>query len=418
MRTVLQSLERFRPRGALWRHPDFLRLWGAQIGSAFGSRITRTALPMIAILSIGATPTEVAILSALGVAPGVIVGLFVGGTVDRSRKRPLLIGADLTRAALILTVPAAAWLGVLTVPQLYIVAAAIGAATTLFQIADNAYLPTLIGKEHLLDGNAKLEATDAVAEAAGPGVAGVLIQVLTAPFAMVVDALTYLWSAWLLGRIRAPEKAAAEPSETSTLHDIVTGVRACLAEPLIAPLLVAETILSFFGGFFLALYMIVALETLGLSPASVGLIISVGGIGAFAGATLAKPLARLAGTGRAMVIALAVGQASALLIPLSLQVPSGLTIPLLLVHQLVGDAFVTAFVVHMISLRQRTLPHDVLGRANATFHVATGLMLAVGALVAGPLAGAIGVMPAMWIGALGGLLVVPVLLASPLRRLR
>src|SRR5215218_6104112 len=161
------------PSGGLWRHPDFLRLWAAQAGSAVGSRITRTALPIIAILTVRATPTEVAVLSALGVAPGVVVGLFIGGRVDRAAKRPLLVGADVMRALLILTIPAAAWLGALSMPQLYAVAALVGAATTLFQIADASFLPAVVGPDRLVEGNARLQATESVAEAVGPGLAGV-----------------------------------------------------------------------------------------------------------------------------------------------------------------------------------------------------------------------------------------------------
>jgi|SRR5215208_581217 len=405
------------PSGGLWRHRDFLRLWAAQVGSAFGSRITRTALPIIAILTIGATPTQVAVLSALGVAPGVVVGLVVGGRVDRVAKRPLLVGADLVRALLILTIPVAARLGALSVAQLYVIAAAVGAATTLFQIADASYLPVLVGPERLVEGNARLAATESVAEAAGPGIAGVLVELLTAPVAMLLDALSYLWSAALLGRIRAPERPAGiETDETSMLADIAAGVRACVADPLVRPMLLADAVAYLFGGFFLALYMLLALETLGLSPAVVGLIISVGGVGAFAGAFIARPLGRVAGAGRAIVISLAVGQAANLLIALALGARGAAAVALLVAQQLLGDAMLGAYGIHAISLRQRVLPPAVLGRANATFHVVTGLALPAGALLAGPLASAVGVTRAVWVAAWGGMLAVPVLLLSPVVR--
>jgi predicted MFS family arabinose efflux permease len=411
---------RWWPSGGLWRHPDFLRLWGAQVGSAFGSRITRTALPIIAILTLRATPAQVAVLAALGVAPGVLVGLFAGGHVDRADKRPLLIGADLVRALLILTIPAAAWLGVLSMPQLYVIAALVAAATTLFQIADNSYLPALVGRERLVEGNARLSATDSVAEAAGPGIAGVLIQLLTAPVAMLVDAASYLWSALLLGRIRTREvrgPAEVEAEETAVLADARAGFRACLAHPLVRPLLLADAVMYFFGGFFMALYMVLALETLRLSPAVVGVVIGVGGVGSFAGALLAERLGRARRTGAAMVAALAVGQSAVLLVPLAAGA-GWLAIPLLVAQQLVGDACLTAYEIHALSLRQRVLPDAVLGRANAAFHVVTGVALPAGALIAGPLATVAGVAPAMWVGACGALLAVPVLLASPLPRLR
>ncbi|MEW5931400.1 MAG: MFS transporter, partial [Gemmatimonadota bacterium] len=279
---------RWWPTGGLWRHPDFLRLWAAQAASAFGSRITRTALPIVAILTLGASPTEVAVLSALGVAPGVVVGLWAGGRVDRTARRPLLVGADLVRAGLILTIPAAAWLGALSMPQLYAVAAAVGAATTLFQIADGSFLPSLVGRDRLVEGNARLEATDSVAEAAGPGIAGVLVELLTAPVALVIDALTYLWSALLLGGIRAREAPPAPAGpRPGVADDVRAGFRACLAHPLVGRLLLAEGVTYLFGGFYLALYMVLALETLRLSPAAAGLVIGVGGVGAFAGALLA-----------------------------------------------------------------------------------------------------------------------------------
>ena len=302
-------------------------------------------------------------------------------------------------------------------PQIYAVAAVVGAATTLFQIADNSFLPVLVGQDRLVEGNAKLEATDAIAEAAGPGLAGVLIEVLTAPLAVVIDALSYLWSAFLLSRIRAPETPAVVDAAPSVLGDILIGLRACLAHPLIGPALIADSVMGFFSGFFFALYMLLALEALVLSPATVGIIISVGGIGAFVGTMIAPPLGRLNGTGRAMALSLGLGQAATLLIPLALD-GGALAIPLLVLQQLVGDAFLVAYVIHAISLRQRVLPPAVLGRANATFHVIPGLLLPAGALVAGPLANALGLSAALWIGACGGLLAAPVLLASPLVRRR
>ncbi|HEV2735869.1 MAG TPA: MFS transporter [Longimicrobiaceae bacterium] len=403
------------PTGGLWRHPDFLRLWAAQAASAFGSRITRTALPILAILTVGATPTEVAVLSALGVAPGVVVGLWAGGRVDRTARRPLLVGADLVRALLILTIPAAAWLGVLSMPQLYAVAAAVGAATTLFQIADNSFLPALVGRDQLVEGNARLEATDSIAEAAGPGIAGVLVQWLTAPVALAVDALTYLWSALLLSRIRAREAPPAPVGPAaSVLGDVRAGFRACLAHPLVGRLLLAEAVTYLFGGFFLALYMVLALETLRLSPAAAGLVISVGGVGAFAGALLAAPLGRALGTGRALAVSLAVGQAANLLVPLAAHAGRW-AVPLLATQQLVGDAFLGAYIVHTVSLRQRELPESVLGRANATFHVVTGALLPSGALLAGSLASTLGITATLWVGAAGGLLA-PLLLAGGISR--
>ena len=409
---------RWWPSGGLWRHPDFLRLWAAHSLSAMGSLITRTALPMIAILSIGATPTEIAILSALGVAPGVIVGLVAGGPIDRRPKRPLLVATDLLRAGLILTIPFAAWSGSLSMPQLYLVAAAVGAASALFRIADNAYLPALVGKDQLVEGNAKLEATDSIAESAGPGLAGMLIQAMTAPFAVIVDAATYLWSALMLSRIHSVETpAAAEERRTSLVADARAGLRACLDEPVVARLLAAETLMMLFGGFFHTLYMILALERLALSPLAIGFVISVGGIGSFLGALVAGRFAMRIGLGPTLLATLALGSAAALLIPLS-EVLGPLAIPSLVAHQLIGDMFLSVYLIHTLSLRQRLLPIEVLGRTGAIFHVATGLAMPLGALVAGPLADLIGFSATMWIGAVGGMTAALALLSPTVLRQR
>jgi len=397
------------PTHGLWRHTDFLRLWAAQVGSAFGSRITRTVLPILAILTLGASPTEVAVLSVMSVAPGVLVGLFVGGAVDRRSKRPLLICADLLRAMLIFTVPLAAWWGVLSMWQLCIVAALVGAATTLFQIADSSYLPALVGADHVLEGNAKLEATDSVAEAGGPALAGVLVQVLSAPMALVFDGVSYLFSATMLARIRTRETPAAVSEEQpSVWADIASGFRVCMSQPLVRAMLLTEGVMAFFGGFFMALYMVLTLQALALPPATVGLVIGVGGVGGFAGALLVAPLTRWMSTTSAMLLCLALGEAASLLVPLSLQA-GPLAVPALMVHQFVGDALLTVFLIHAVSLRQQTLPPAVLGRANASFHVVTGALLPAGALVAGPMATTVGLPATMWGSAIGGLLGVPVL---------
>jgi predicted MFS family arabinose efflux permease len=407
------------PSGGLWREADFLKFWSAQAISAIGSRITRTALPILAVVTIGASVEAVAMLSAIAMAPGVIVGLLMGGRVDRRAKRPLLIGADLVRAALLLTVPVAAWLGRLNMAQLYAVAALTGAATTLFQIADNAYLPALIGRDRLVDGNSKLETTDAIAEISGPGVGGLLVQAITAPLAIAFDALSFVASACLLGAIRSEEvrgPSASEPERPTLIHDLRVGLRASVGHALVGPEFLVEAVHALASGFFLALYTIYALNTLHLNPATLGLIISVGGIGALPGAILSSRLVKRVGLGRAMIVCLAVSRVAALLIPMA-RGPEWLAVSCLIGHQLVGDGFLMAYYVLAVSLRQTVLPQDTLGRANATFHVSTGLLLPLGALIAGPIAAAVDVRTALWIGTIGGLIAPLILYFSAIRRL-
>ena len=194
---------------SLWRHADFRRLWSAQAISAFGSRITRTALPIIAVKALGEPESIIGILAAMQLAPGVVLALFAGGFVDRGRKRRILVAADLIRAAAVASLTVAWLVGVLSMVHVIVVGAVVGAASALFQITDVAYLPALIGASQLSAGNAKLEATEAIAEITGPASAGGLIAALGAPLAVAIDAASYVWSAFMLGRIRAVEPTCA-----------------------------------------------------------------------------------------------------------------------------------------------------------------------------------------------------------------
>jgi MFS family permease len=407
---MLRWLER-----PIFRQRDFVRLWAAQAVSAIGERITRTALPVMAVLTIEASPLGVGMITAIAIGPSVLVSLAMGGVVDRSRKRPILIASDLARAAAVLSLPIAAWTGVLTMAQLYAVAAVVGVGTALFQIADNAYLPTLLDKDLLVAGNSTIEATEAVAEIAGPSLAGVLIQALTAPFAVLLDALSYVASAALLGSIRTPEVPAAVEESPSVWRDIAIGFRASWGHPLVRLLLLATAVSTFLRGTFAALYMIYLLRELDLDVGTVGVVIGMGGVGALFGAIGSGPVTRRLGLGPAMVLFSTVCELSSLLIPAA-SGPVWLALALLLAHQLLGDGMGVAFLVQAVSLRQRVLPLDVLGRSNAAFLAVTGALLPLGALGAGELASVVGVRNALWIG-MSGSLIAPLLLL-PLWKIR
>lgn len=402
---------------SLWRHADFRRLWAAQAVSAVGSRITRTALPIIAITSLNASATWVAVLSAMATAPGVLIALFAAGAIDRSRKRPLLIAMDVARAMLLLTLPAAALFGALTITHLILVAALTGAATAAFVLAKSAYLPRLIAVDRLVEGNTKLETTEAVAEVAGPSAAGALIQAVTAPVAVVVDALSFLWSAWWLKRIEAGESAAPPAGPRHPFADIAEGWRACRAHAVAFALLAAEATFGLVGGFFSAIYMIFALRTLSLDAATVGFIIGVGGIGALWGALAAEPLARRFGYGRALVSSLGLWVAANMFIPAA-EWSESLAIPFLVAQQLIGDGFLAAYMILAVSVRQTALEPDLQARAGATFEVVGGICLPLGALVAGPLADVVGTGAVLWIAVAGAAVPLAILAASRLWTLR
>jgi MFS family permease len=389
-----------QPSGALWRHRDFLRLWAAQSVSSFGARITREGLPYAAVLTIDAKPLELGLLAALGLGPGLIVGLFSGGYIDRSRKRPILVRSDLLRAAILLTVPIAAWLHLLSMVQLYAVAAAAGAASVLFDIADHAYLPRLIGRSDLMEGNTKLGVTESIAEIGGPALAGLLVQLLTAPIAIAVNAFTYLVSAGFLSTIKA-EEPASEAKERRPWHrNLALGFSTIFALPLVRPLFLMAISSPFFGGFFSALYAFYAIRVLHLTPAMIGITVGMGGVGSLVGATMAAPIMRRLGVGPAILICYLISALSAFFVPMA-HGSQQAAMAWLIAAQLLGDSFAVAAIVTATSLRQSVVPLELMGRVAAAFQVGGGAPVIAGALLGGLLGGVIGARAALFLSATG-----------------
>ncbi len=380
-----------RGGAGLWRHRDFLKLWGAQSVSSFGARITREGLAFAAVMSLGASPAQVGVLAALARGPAIVVGLMGGGLVDRGRRRPILIWTDVGRAMVLASIPVAAWLHIFSMVQLYIVAALVGGLSVLFDMADHAYLPFLIARSDLVEGNAKLATTESIAEIGGPSLAGLLFQVFTAPFAIAVNAGTYLVSALVLATIRAPEPAPA-PSEEAPTHpiaDFKIGLVTALAHPVIRPLLLIACASALFGSFFSALYILFALRVLGLTPAMLGATISVGGVAALLGASLARALIQRFGIGPTFVYTGIVTGLGSLFIPLAHGGPV-IGMVMLMASQAVGDSFGTVNEIAGRSLRQTQAPPEMMGRIGGVFAAAPGATGIIGAVVGGVLGGVLG----------------------------
>lgn len=392
--------------GVLWRHSDFMRLWAAQTVSSIGARIAREGLALASVLTIDAKPFQLGILAALIMGPSVVVGFFAGGFVDRSRKRAIMVGTDVIRALVLLSVPVAAWFHILRMEQLYVVGALIGGANILFDISDHAYLPHLIGRDALMEGNTKLSTTESLAEVGGPALAGILVQALTAPFAIAVNAATYVVSALFLGAIATkepvPENAKIRPT---LLSDLAQGYSAMAATPVLRPLLFMSIVSPLFGGVFSALYVIFAIKTLGLSPALMGFTVAVGGIGSLAGTAISRRLAAWLGIGRAIVLGFVVSAVSAIFVPLA-SGPLVLKLASLMVAQFVGDSMAVAAMIPAASLRQSLIPRDRLGRAAAFLSVGAGASAVIGALTGGALGSAFGPRVALF-ASVAGLVVMP-----------
>jgi MFS family permease len=402
---------------ALWRDRDFVRLWLAQSVSAFGARITREGLPIAAVLTLGASPAQLGLLAALSHGPALIVGLAAGGVVDRSKRRRLMMAADLVRALVLATIPIAALLHVLTLPQLYVAAALVGAASVLFEIADHAYLPGLVARDQITQANSSFSATESVAEIGGPALAGILFQVLAAPIAIAANAVTYLLSAVFLACIRRAEPTPEPEPHARWTDDVRLGFGTALRHPLVRPIFLSSWMQNLAGGMFGALYIIFCVKVVGLNPALLGLTIAAGGVGALIGAGTAGWLSKRLGVGRSFLGAQVMVALVIAIIPLSPGDPAH-GMPFLVVSQILGDAFGVATLILGTSLIQTVMPVAVLGRVNATFKAVGGGLAVLGAILGGVLGEAIGVRGAIWVG-VAGLAIAPLFsLPGPLKRLR
>lgn len=391
-----------RPRGScLWNNPDFLRLWAAQGLSAIGTRFTREGLPIIAALSLGATAMDLGLLVALSALPGVLLSPFVGAWIDRTRRRRVLIMADLVRAAALVSLPMAAWYDAITIGQVMGVATIVALFSMVFQTADNAYLPSVIEQDQLLEGNAKLATTDAVAEVVGPAAAGIAIQLFTAPLAILFDALSYLWSAALLASIRRPEKPIETGEHAPDLwREAAEGLRFVFGHAVLRPLTLCFSTLMFFLSFFAPLYVLYAVRDLGIPPGILGFVIALGGLSAVISARLAVWAGERVPSRKLLIgVLLAYGIVTSF-IPLA-QGPLWLAVGLLCLGQLCGDGLYVVFHTNAAALRQTVTPDALRGREGGVVHLLSSGLGLIAALLAGSMADLVGIRPILWIGAFG-----------------
>jgi predicted MFS family arabinose efflux permease len=385
----------------LWKHPDFLKLWFGQTVSQFGSYITGGALPLIAVLTLDATPAQMGLLSAAGALPVLLFSLFIGVWVDRLRRRPLMIAADLGRFVLLIIIPIAAFAGALRMEMLYVVAALAGLLGLVFDVAYRSMLPSLVTREHLLEGNTKLATTESLAEVGGPPLSGVLVQLISAPLAVLFDAFSFLVSIFSLLLIRTPEPPPAPLEDREPIMaEIVDGFRALGEHPAVRVLVAGTAIRAFFGSMIGALYSLYVVRELGLSAAMPGLLTGAGGVGALIGAGLSGRVTRHFGLGRTLTVTVLFAGGINLLIPFT-GGPALLAAGTLFLTQLFGDAAWAIHGIQEISLRQTLIPDRMLGRANAGIGFLVGGVAPLGAVVGGWLATHLGVRETLLIAVLG-----------------
>lgn len=414
-----EYVSRFRHRrwGALWSHGDFRQLWAAESISQFGSQITLVALPLVAALTLGASASQMGMLAAAGTLPFLLLSLFAGVWVDRLRRRSIMLVTDVGRALLLLSVPVAWAIGFLRIELLYAVAFLVGVQTLFFDVAYVSYLPSIVDRDHLTEGNAKLQASASTAQVTGPGAAGVLVGVLSAPLALVVDALTYLLSAFFLTRIRSREPMPERAARMRVRREIGEGLRTIFGNPVLRAIASTGATTNLFGYMFLAVYVLYMIQDLGFSATQVGLVFSLGGVGAIIGSVVAEPLRRRLGIGPTIIWGRIMFGAGGLLVPLAVAVPR-FEVPMVLAAEFLQWAALLVAVVNEISLRQTLVPDRLLGRANATMRFMNAGVIPIGSLAGGFLGELIGLRGTLVVGVAGMLVAGAWVALSPLRTLR
>ena len=394
-----------------------MRLWSAETISQVGSQVTLLALPLAAILILDATAFEVGALSSIEFAPFLLVGLPAGVWVDRLRRRPILIAGDLGRAVVLASLPIAYWLDALTMPHLYAAAFLTGIFTVFFDVAYQSYLPSIVERGQLTEGNAKLEISRSGAQLAGPGIAGALVEVLTAPVAIAVDAVSFLGSALFVARIRRPEpEVPASPAEDRPRmrSQIMEGLRYVLGHPLLRPIAACTAVSNLFSAMVTAILILFAVRELGLTAGMIGIALGIGNVGFLGGAFVADRIARRLGLGRAIIGSAVLFALGGFAYPLA--TPATAVALVVAGGVLVGFGGVV-YNINQVSLRQAITPGRMQGRMNATMRFVVWGTLPIGALVGGALGGALGLRQTLWIAAFGGLLAFVPPLFSPVRSL-
>lgn len=399
---------------SLFRHADFRRLWVADTISQVGTQVTVIALPLVAVLFLDATTFEVGLLTAAQFAAFLLVGLPAGAWVDRMRRRPLMVAADLARALLLGSIPLAAWLGALTMTQLYAVALLVGVGTVFFDVSYQSYLPGLVGREGLVEGNAKLQASQSVSQVGGPTLGGVLVQAFTAPYALLADAASFLCSAALLSRIRRPEPRP-EPATRHLRREIGEGLRFVLGHRVLRAMAGCTGTWNFWFGAFDALIVVFLVRDVGISAGAIGVLFSLGSIGALIGAVLADRVTRRVGQARVVWVSAIVGALLALLLPVT---TGGAGLAWFVIGFFFFSGAVVVYNVATVSFRQLLCPDRLLGRMNATMRFLVWGTMPIGGLVGGALGSWLGVRAGLWVTVVGGCTAPLFVVFSPLLRAR
>jgi len=402
-----------RPTGGLWGHRDFLKLWTGQSISEFGSQISQLAIPLLAAVSLHATAFQFSLLGVLGFLPFILFALPAGVWVDRLRRRQILIVGDAARALLLALIPILWATHILQMWHLLVLQFVIGIFTVFFDVAYQSYLPALIEREHLVDGNSKLQLTVSVAQVAGPSVAGGLIAAITAPYAILADAVSFVVSTLFMVTMRHRETPPQHDDETprpKMWPQVKEGLQWVAGHPWLRAIAACTGSSNFFSSLLFSIVVLYMVRTLHLSAFEIGFVFAVGSAGSILGALATGRLNKTLGVGRTIVLTAGVFSVAGLAIPLA---PKSFPLPLLMLAQAMFGFGSVTYNITQVSLRQAITPERLQGRMSAAMRWIVWGTIPLGSLAGGAIATWWGLRTALWVGAIGGLVpFLPVALTS------
>jgi MFS family permease len=392
-----------RPTGGLWSHPDFLKLWTGQTISEFGSQISQLAIPLLAAISLHSSPFEFSLLTVLGFLPFILFALPAGVWVDRLPRRQILIVGDAARAVLLALIPVLWATGLLRMWQLLVIQFVIGVFTVIFDVAYQSYLPTLIDREHLVDGNSKLQLTVSISQVGGPSVSGALIAAITAPYAIAADAVSFVLSAAFMLRMRhreTPPNHTGDEPRPKMWPQVKEGLDWVVRHPWLRSIAACTATSNFFSSLAFAIVILYMVRSLHLSAFEIGFVFAVGSAGSIVAALFTGRLNRVIGVGPTIVGGIAVSCVAALGYPLA---PASFPLPALMLAQAGFGLGAVSYNITQVSLRQAITPERLQGRMNAAMRWIVWGTIPLGTLLGGGIATWFSLHTAVWVGAIGSL---------------
>lgn len=404
--------------GQLWQNSDFLKLWFGQSISDLGSALSGVALPLVAIMTLHVSSVEMGLLQALNTLPVLLFGLFIGVWVDRVKRRPLMIVAQFGQALVWVIIPSAALLGILRIEFLYVVTFVAGTLALIFDLAATSLIPNVVGRDNLVEGNARFQLSRSVISIAGPGLAGLLVQLITAPLVIAFDALSFFVSGFWLLRLRTTETPNIHQTQRTrgVWQEIVEGWHTVFRDPVLAPMTIGTAIASCASAVQEAVFLLFLTQNLQITPTWLGLILASAGIASLLGALVTRPLVQRIGAGLALIGMMFLELLGMVSIPLVATL-GALRVPALIVAQMLISGGLTVFSITQISVRQARTPNHLLGRVNACRRVLVFGIIPVAALLGGFLGKMFGFPVTLFVGAMIMLLALLWLWFSPLRHL-